>query len=160
VIPHIIAAAADAVDCFQQRGYQTRVIGGPAVQRWGEPRLTRDADLTVLTRFTGVDAVPFYSHKILVMALRRRTRTAKAGLSPAGGPVAAADFKARCLELIDRVRETGVEYVVTKHGVPFAKLVPYNDAERSSFFGSMKGTVLGYERPLDPLDDEYDLDRE
>jgi prevent-host-death family protein len=73
--------------------------------------------------------------------------------------VAAADFKARCLELMDRVRETGAEYVVTKHGEPVARLVPYRATARPSLFGSMKGTVLKYERPLDPLDDTYEMDR-
>jgi prevent-host-death family protein len=69
----------------------------------------------------------------------------------------AAEFKAKCLELMDRVRETGGEYVVTKHGRPVAKLVPYTEASRVSFFGSMKGTVLKYERPFDPIDGEYDI---
>jgi prevent-host-death family protein len=73
---------------------------------------------------------------------------------------AAAEFKARCLHLMDRVRETGVEYVVTKHGEPVAKLVPYTTKEPTAFFGSLKGTVLHYERPLDPLDDEYDINRD
>lgn len=61
---------------------------------------------------------------------------------------------------MDRVRETGVEYVVTKHGRPVAKLVPVVEQPRRPLFGSMKGTVLAFERPLDPLDAEYDLDRE
>ena len=74
--------------------------------------------------------------------------------------LAAAEFKAKCLELMDRVRETGVEYVITKHGEPVAKLVPYKAGRRTPFFGSLKGTVLKYERPLDPLDDEWDIDRE
>lgn len=73
--------------------------------------------------------------------------------------VAAAEFKATCLELLDRVRETGVEYTVTKHGVPVAKLVPYAEPDRPAVIGSMHGTVLGYDRPLDPLDDEYAIDR-
>jgi prevent-host-death family protein len=73
--------------------------------------------------------------------------------------VAAAEFKAKCLELMDRVRETGSEYVVTKHGVPVAKLVPYVPGKRQSFFGSMKGTVLKFDRPFDPIDGEYDIDR-
>jgi prevent-host-death family protein len=73
--------------------------------------------------------------------------------------VAAADFKARCLELMDRVRETGVEYVITKHGRPVAKLVPVVQQKRASSFGSMSGTVLEYDRPLDPLDDDYDVNR-
>ena len=71
----------------------------------------------------------------------------------------AAQFKATCLELMDRVRETGVEYVVTKHGRPVAKLVPYREEDRRPFFGSMRGTVLEYERPFDPIDGEYDIDR-
>jgi prevent-host-death family protein len=73
--------------------------------------------------------------------------------------VAAAEFKAKCLELMDRVRETGSEYVVTKHGVPVAKLVPYVQGKRQSFFGSMKGTLLKFDRPFDPIDGEYDIDR-
>jgi prevent-host-death family protein len=71
----------------------------------------------------------------------------------------AAEFKTRCLELMDRVRETGVEYVVTKHGRPVAKLVPYVSPARPSPFGALKGTVLGYDRPFDPIDGEYDIDR-
>jgi prevent-host-death family protein len=73
--------------------------------------------------------------------------------------VPAAEFKTRCLELMDRVRETGVEYVVTKHGRPVAKLVPYVPATRPKFFGALKGTVLKYERPFDPIDAEWDIDK-
>ena len=72
--------------------------------------------------------------------------TKKAGRNP--GEVAAAEFKTRCLELMDRVRETGAEYVITKHGVPVARLVPVVEARRTRFFGSMQGTVLEYERPV------------
>ena len=55
------------------------------------------------------------------------------------GEVAAAEFKARCLELMDRVRETGAEYVITKHGVAVAKLVLVVERSRDRLFGSMKG---------------------
>ena len=71
---------------------------------------------------------------------------------------AAAEFKARCLQLMDRVRETGVEYVVTKHGKPVARLVPVTEAAKPAFFGSLKGSVLKYERPFDPIDGKYDID--
>ena len=73
------------------------------------------------------------------------------------GQLSAADFKATCLELMERVRETGGEYVVTKHGKPVAKLVPYAEPAQRSFFGSMKGTVLKYERPFEPIDGQYDI---
>jgi antitoxin (DNA-binding transcriptional repressor) of toxin-antitoxin stability system len=59
---------------------------------------------------------------------------------------------------MDRVRDTGVEYVVTKHGRPVAKLVPYRDEERLPFFGCMRGTVLEYERPFEPIDGDYEID--
>jgi prevent-host-death family protein len=72
--------------------------------------------------------------------------------------VAAAEFKARCLELMDRARETGAEYVITKHGTPVAKLVPVVESRSQPLFGSMKGTVLAFDRPLDPLDGEYEID--
>ena len=87
----------------------------------------------------------------------RRTRSSRPRYT--GECFAAATFKARCLELMDRVRETGTEYVITKHGEPVAKLVPYPAMKTTTFFGSMKGTVLKYERPFDPIDGEYDINR-
>jgi len=74
--------------------------------------------------------------------------------------IAAADFKTGCLRLMDHVRETGVEYTITKHGTPVARLVPVSEPLRPSFFGAGKGSVLHYERPFDPIDGTYDIDRE
>ncbi|HEY6360358.1 MAG TPA: type II toxin-antitoxin system prevent-host-death family antitoxin [Vicinamibacterales bacterium] len=91
---------------------------------------------------------------------RKAAPTARRTARSRPDALAAAEFKARCLELMDRVRETGVEYVVTKHGEPVAKLVPYTSNQPTAFFGSLKGTVLQYERPCDPLDDEYDINRQ
>jgi nucleotidyltransferase AbiEii toxin of type IV toxin-antitoxin system len=39
-----------------RQGWRSCFIGGIAVQRWGEPRVTRDADLALLTGFGGEDA--------------------------------------------------------------------------------------------------------
>ena len=45
---------ADEVQSFcQDRGWRFCFIGGIALQRWGEPRLTGDIDLTILTGFGG-----------------------------------------------------------------------------------------------------------
>ncbi|HLK22647.1 MAG TPA: hypothetical protein VKT81_27060 [Bryobacteraceae bacterium] len=38
-----------------QHGWQSCFIGGIAVQRWGEPRVTRDVDLTLLAGFGSED---------------------------------------------------------------------------------------------------------
>jgi len=69
----------------------------------------------------------------------------------ARGDVGSAEFKARCLELIDHVRESRAEYVVTNHGRPVARLVPVERPAAAVFIGSMKGSVLGYDAPFDPM---------
>ena len=38
--------------------------------------------------------------------------------------VAAGEFKAKCLALLDEVRDCGSELVVTKRGQPVARIVP------------------------------------
>ncbi len=75
--------------------------------------------------------------------------------------VGAAQFKATCLELLDRVRESGQDIVVTKHGKPVAKVVRYEEEKprRQKFIGSMKGTLLRYDRPFDPIDGEWDVNK-
>ena len=50
------------------QGWKSCVIGGIAVQRWGEPRVTRDVDLTLLTGFGGED--PFI-HALLAQYAAR-----------------------------------------------------------------------------------------
>ena len=75
----------------------------------------------------------------------------KGGISKddAAAPVmAAAEFKATCLELMDRVRETGVEYVVTKHGRPVARLVPYDGSARPPLFGGAEGHGVEVRSPV------------
>ena len=49
----IFAAALEIQEFCGSRGWRFCFIGAIAVQRWGEPRLTQDADLTLLTGFGG-----------------------------------------------------------------------------------------------------------
>jgi prevent-host-death family protein len=72
--------------------------------------------------------------------------------------VGSAEFKARCLELVDRVKESRAEYIVTRHGRPVAKLVPADAGERVSLIGSMANSVLAYEGPFDPVPAFWTLD--
>ena len=39
--------------------------------------------------------------------------------------IKASEFKAKCLKLMDEVAESGEELVITKHGRPVSRLVPY-----------------------------------
>ena len=50
-LPGVLAAAEDVQAFCQRRHWGFCFIGGVAVQRWGEPRLTQDVDLTLLTGF-------------------------------------------------------------------------------------------------------------
>lgn len=47
----IFAAALELQAFCRERGFRSCLIGGVAVQRWGEPRLTLAVDLTLLTGF-------------------------------------------------------------------------------------------------------------
>ena len=47
----LIRAAADLQAVCESHGWKFCIIGGLAVQRWGEPRETVDVDLTLLTGF-------------------------------------------------------------------------------------------------------------
>ena len=69
--------------------------------------------------------------------------------------VSAGDFKARCLALMDEVRDRGGEYVITKRGAPVAKLVPVRTTRRP-LRGSMKGTVQVRGDIISPLDEPWE----
>jgi len=65
--------------------------------------------------------------------------------------IAAGEFKARCLTLMEDVRSTREPLVVTKRGKPVVKLVPVDD-EKDDFIGRLEGVfrVVGdIESPID-----------
>jgi hypothetical protein len=49
----VIRAAAEIQAFCESEGWRFCIIGGLALQRWGEPRETADVDLTLLTGFGG-----------------------------------------------------------------------------------------------------------
>lgn len=60
--------------------------------------------------------------------------------------IGAGDFKARCLQLLDDVKEQKLSVVITKRGVPCATLVPYvapDEPFRSVFGRSPGGRIKG-----------------
>jgi len=52
----VYRAAADLQRRFQERSWRFCLIGGLALQRWGEPRETIDVDVTLLTGFGGEES--------------------------------------------------------------------------------------------------------
>ena len=68
--------------------------------------------------------------------------------------IPAGKFKAVCLDLLDKVKERREEYVITKRGVPFAKLTPI-DSHRGTALGFMRGTVIDSDELLNPNDEPW-----
>jgi prevent-host-death family protein len=69
--------------------------------------------------------------------------------------IAAGEFKAKCLKLLDQVAQTGEPLIITKHGRPVAQLLP-PPVERQELFGSMKGSVLWEGDIVSPIDVEWE----
>lgn len=53
----LFVAAGDVQELCLEHGWPFCFIGGLAVLRWGEPRLTRDVDVTIVTGFGGEEPV-------------------------------------------------------------------------------------------------------
>ena len=78
--------------------------------------------------------------------------------------MAAGEFKAKCLAIMDEVNETGRPLLITKRGQPSIKIFPARKFEkkRDSFIGRLEGvmTIVGDPddliKPIFPLED-YDM---
>jgi prevent-host-death family protein len=66
--------------------------------------------------------------------------------------IAAGEFKAKCLHLLDEVAQQRTPLVITKRGKPIAKLVPREDRP-VQLFGRMKGTVKILGDVIGPMED-------
>lgn len=53
--------------------------------------------------------------------------------------IAAGEFKAKCLKIMDLVTQNHEEYLITKHGKPVAKISPLENVVDP--FGFLKGSV-------------------
>jgi prevent-host-death family protein len=69
--------------------------------------------------------------------------------------IAAGEFKAHCLSIMDQVQQSGESVLITKHGKPVAKLVPAGKTG-VDIFGYMAGKVKivgDIVAPVTPLED-------
>ena len=51
----------------------------------------------------------------------------------------AAEFKAKCLKILDELEAEGI--VITKWGRPVARVIPAVEADNKKLIGSMKGKI-------------------
>jgi prevent-host-death family protein len=66
--------------------------------------------------------------------------------------VAAGEFKAKCLALLDEVAEGRRSFVVTKRGRPVARVVPMSQGA----LASLNGSLVFEEDLLSPIDVPWD----
>jgi prevent-host-death family protein len=93
---------------------------------------------------------------------KRRTSLARESRPTFGVPppstrsreIPAGQFKARCLALMNEVQRSGGEYIITKRGVPVARLLPAS-AERRPLLGSLKGTASTVGDIVSPLGEPW-----
>ena len=69
--------------------------------------------------------------------------------------IKASEFKAKCLQLMDRVNQSGEEIVITKNGRPVSRLVPYRK-QPESLFGLHKGQVVSHDDLIEPVNMKWD----
>jgi len=73
--------------------------------------------------------------------------------------IAAGEFKAKCLQLMDKVNIHAEEIVITKHGKPVAKLVPIDQKPKRPCFGYMKKSVHITGDIVAPIDETWEAER-
>lgn len=116
----LFGVAREVQEFCDGQGWRSCFIGGIAVQRWGQPRVTRDVDLTLLTGF-GSEA-PF------ITALVER-------YAPRMADSAAFATRARVL-LLKSAGGVGID--ISLGALPFEQLV----TERASLFEFLPGVNL------------------
>ena len=73
--------------------------------------------------------------------------------------IKASEFKAKCLQLMDEVAESGEEIVITKNGRPVSRLVPYREKPEAPF-GRYKDIIQVHGDIVSPMPAEWFEDPE
>ncbi|ABK11545.1 conserved hypothetical protein [Burkholderia cenocepacia HI2424] len=65
-------------------------------------------------------------------------------------PVSKSEFKARALEHLRLIEASGEDLIVTDHGKPTLEIRPYRSREAQPL-DILRGSVMRYDNPLDPI---------
>ncbi len=68
--------------------------------------------------------------------------------------IKASEFKAKCLQLMDEVAESGQEIVITKKGKPVSRLMPYREKGKL-VFGEDRGLFEIHADIVEPMPAEW-----
>jgi len=64
--------------------------------------------------------------------------------------VSKLQFTLRALEYFRQVEQSGEALIITDHGRPVLKVIPYS-AELSDVLNALRNSVQKYDRPMDPV---------
>jgi len=67
-----------------------------------------------------------------------------------------SEFKAKCLDILDRVARTGETLVITRRGRPLARVLPVSGSTGDDWLGSLKGTARAMDDLIEPAVDPED----
>ena len=68
--------------------------------------------------------------------------------------ISKSQFKPRALQYFREVQEKGLELIITDHGKPVIKIIPYSKNHKE-VLKRLQNTVLKYEDPTDPVGVEH-----
>jgi prevent-host-death family protein len=71
-----------------------------------------------------------------------------------GQTVSKSSFQDHPSEYLREVESTGKELIITDRGKPVLKLVPYDLKARESILESLRGSVVRYDDPMEPVGQE------
>lgn len=72
--------------------------------------------------------------------------------------IAAGEFKAKCLQIMNEVNQKQVSVIITKRGKPIAKMTFIDEEKEKSFFGCLSGSVTICEDITAPIEDQWEAD--
>jgi prevent-host-death family protein len=96
----------------------------------------------------------------MVMKASPRKSAEKTVVSGLPKVIAAGEFKARCLQLMDQALESGESITITKRGRVVAKLVPQREEPKPfrPLYGRLKGSVTIHGDIIGPTGVEWEAD--
>lgn len=75
-------------------------------------------------------------------------------MSKAITSIAAGEFKAKCLQIMDNVSNHHQSVLITKRGKPVAKLMPI-DEQPLAIYGKLQGSINAYADIIQPIDESW-----
>jgi len=68
-----------------------------------------------------------------------------------GQIVSKSQFKPKVLHYFRQVQEKGIELIITDHGKPVIRIIPYNTQNHTDILNGLRNTVIKYDDPTEPV---------